>query len=270
PLGEVTIQGGANGNKRVAGDIDRPFTSTLAARLNGVFERSDSFRHGVDLERYGVNPTLTWAPSAQTRINLAYEFLPDPRIADRGITSFGGAPADVDRSTYYGNADDSYVKARVNLTSATIEHRRGSFTLRNHTLVGAYDRSYQNYVPGAVTADRSQVALTAYNNATDRLNVFNQTDVTYRGSTGRIRHTLLFGAEAGRQLTDNFRNTGFFNNTSTSLLVPFENPRTATPVTYRQSATDADNHIRTVVAAAYVQDQIELSRYVDVVGGLRF
>src|SRR5262249_8468980 len=51
PLGEVTIQGGANGNKRVAGDIDRPFTSTLAARLNGVFERSDSFRHGVDLER---------------------------------------------------------------------------------------------------------------------------------------------------------------------------------------------------------------------------
>jgi catecholate siderophore receptor len=270
PLGEITIQGGTHDNKRVAGDLDRPLSSTLAARLNGVFENSDSFRDGVDLERYGFNPTLTWTPSQRTRINVAYEFLHDSRVADRGISSFQGAPADVDRSTYYGNPDDTYVKARVNLTSGTIEHRRGAFTIRNHTLVGAYDRSYQNYVPGAVTANRSQVALTAYNNATDRLNVFNQTDVTYRGSTGAIRHTVLFGAEAGRQLTDNFRNTGFFNNTATSMLVPFENPRTTTPVTYRQSATDADNHIRTIVAAAYAQDQVELSRHVDVVAGLRF
>src|SRR5262249_49803842 len=112
--------------------------------------------------------------------------------------------------------------------------------------------------------------LTAYNNATDRLNLFNQTDVTWRGATGAVRHTILFGAEAGRQLTDNFRNTGFFENATTSIFVPFQNPTTTTPVTYRQSATDADNHIRTNLAAAYAQDQIELSEYVDVVAGLRF
>jgi hypothetical protein len=38
-------------------------------------------------------------------------------------------------------------------------------------------------------------------------------------------------------------------------------------VTFRQSATDADNHLRTIVAAAYVQDQIELSSHVQVVRG---
>ena len=78
-----------------------------------------------------------------------------------------------------------------------------------------------------------------------RRNLFNQTDVTYAAATGRIRHTLLAGAEVGRQLTDNFRNTGFFNNTATSILVPFANPTITTPVTFRQSATDADNHLRT-------------------------
>src|SRR5206468_12174743 len=87
---------------------------------------------------------------------------------------------------------------------------------------------------------------------------------------GPIRHTLLAGAEIGRQLTDNFRNTGYFNNTTTSLLVPYLNPMIPTPVTFRQSATDADNHLRTTVAAAYGQDQIELSRFVQVLGGLRF
>ena len=87
---------------------------------------------------------------------------------------------------------------------------------------------------------------------------------------GRLRHTLLAGAEIGRQLTDNFRNTGFFNDTATSISVPLASPTIDTPVTFRQSATDADNHLRTNVAAAYVQDQIELSRQVQVLAGVRF
>src|SRR5262249_29141848 len=73
-----------------------------------------------------------------------------------------------------------------------------------------------------------------------------------------------------RQATDNFRNTGFFDNRAASIQVPFASPRTTTPVTFRQNATDADNHVRTTVAAAFAQDQLELSRYVQVIGGLRF
>jgi catecholate siderophore receptor len=41
-------------------------------------------------------------------------------------------------------------------------------------------------------------------------------------------------------------------------------------VTFRQSATDADNEVHTTVAAAFVQDQMELSKYVQLLGGLRF
>src|SRR6185503_1477217 len=89
-------------------------------------------------------------------------------------------------------------------------------------------------------------------------------------STGRFQHTVLAGAELGRQLTDNFRNSGFFNNTATSILVPFATPTTSTPVTYRQNATDADNHLTTNVAAVYGQDQIELSRHLQVLAGVRF
>jgi catecholate siderophore receptor len=93
--------------------------------------------------------------------------------------------------------------------------------------------------------------------------------VTYAARTGRIRHTLLGGAEFGRQATENFRNTGFFNNTATTLSAPLSNPTISIPVTYRQSATDADNHLKTYIAATYFQDQIELSPYVQVVAGVR-
>ena len=158
----------------------------------------------------------------------------------------------------------------MNLASATLDHQAGALNIRNHTLFGDYDRFYQNYVPGAVTADKTQVALSAYNNATERQNVFNQTDLIYPLSTGRIRHTLLGGVEVGRQLTDNFRNTGYFNNTTTSILAPYANPTIYTPVVYRQSATDADNHLRTQVSGIYLQDQVVLARALQVIAGVRF
>src|SRR6185295_9649477 len=216
-----------------------------------------------------VAPTLTYLQGDATKITLGYEHLRDRRVADRGITSFRGKPADVDIDTFYGDPEQSHVKASVDLASVTVEHHFDALTLHNRTLYGSYDRSYQNFVPGAVTADQSQVALTAYNNATQRENLFNQTDLTYALEAGTIRHTLLVGAEVGRQRTENFRNTGFFNNAVTSILVPYSNPTVATPVTFRQNATDADNHLITKVGALYAQDQIELSPHLQLVAGLR-
>ena len=270
PVRELSLQGGMYGNKRFSTDIDQPLGDKVAFRLSGMFEDSNSFRDGVGLKRYGVTPTVRLVPSNRTTIALRFEHLHDTRTADRGIPSFQGRPVDVDVAMFYGNPDASRVQANVNLASTTVEHRVGTLTIRNQTLFGDYDRFYQNFVPGAVTADRRQVSLSSYNNATTRRNLFNQTDVTYVTSTGRLWHTLLAGAEVGRQVTDNFRNTGFFNNMATALLVPFAAPTINTPVTFRQNPTDADNHLQTIVAATYAQDQIQLSRHVQVVAGLRF
>jgi catecholate siderophore receptor len=270
PLREITLQGGSFRNRRATADIDQPLNDKAAFRFNAMYENSDSFRRFVGLGRYGFNPTMTLAPDAKTKITFGYEYFHDGRVADRGIPSFQGRPVDVPVSTYFGNPNDSHVRAAVNLLSGTIERQMGRFDLRNRTQFGDYDRSYQNYVAGALTADKTRDSISAYNNATKRKNIFNQTDLTFSLTTGRIRHSLLLGTEFGRQLTDNFRNTGFFNNTTTSILVPLDNPTISTPVTYRQSATDADNHLKTNLAATYAQDQIELSRYVQVVAGLRF
>jgi catecholate siderophore receptor len=269
-LREITFQGGSFGNKRFTADFDQPLSQRIALRAEGLYENSGSFRKSVYLERYGINPTLTIAPSSETRITLGFEHFHDQRTADRGIPSFRSKPADTPISTFFGDPDQSYVKARVDLVSSIIEHQTGRLNIRSRTMFGDYDRSYQNFVPGVVTADKTRVALSAYNNATRRRNLFNQTDLIYLRSTGRVKHTLLAGGEVGRQQTSNFRNTGFFNNTATSITVPFANPTISAPMTFRQSATDANNHLRTNLAAAYAQDQIEFSRRVQVVAGLRF
>ncbi len=269
PLHEVTLEGGSFGNKRFAADFNQPLGDKVALRLNGVYENSDSFRKYVNLERYGVSPTVTINASEQTKITISFENFHDYRTADRGISSFQRRPVDVPISTFFGNPNDSHVGAVANLGSVTVEHQIGGLNIRNRTQFANVDRWYQNFVPGAITADKSLVAISSYNNATNRLNMFNQTDLTYTLHTGAIRHTLLGGIEIGRQLTGNFRNTGYFNNTATSLGIPLSNPTIFTPTTFRQSATDAGNHLRTNLGAAYVQDQIQLSRYFQVLAGVR-
>lgn len=270
PVREFTAQGGSYGNKRFTVDYGQPLNNRFAFRVNGLYENSDSFRHFVDLERYGVNPTATFAVTSKTVVTLSYEHLSDRRTADRGIPSFQGRPSDTSISTFFGDPNRSHVKAGVNLASASIDHRIGRFNIHNRTMFGEYDRYYQNYVPGAVTADKAKVAISAYNNATRRKNIFSQTDVTTSANTGSVKHMFLAGAEVGNQRSRNLRNTGFFNNTAVSILAPFDNPIIDTPITFRQSATDANNHVKTNLAAGYLQDQVEFSKYIQFIGGLRF
>ena len=270
PIREISLQGGAYGNKRFSTDLGHSFNDKLAFRLNGMYENSDSFRRNVNLERYGVSPNLIYKPNDTTQLRVGYEHFDDGRTVDRGIPSFAGRPSAADRRTFFGNPNISFATAGVNLGSVTLEHQAGAMNIRNHTLVGDYDKFYQNILPGAVNADSTLASLSGYSNATQRRNLFNQTDVTGTVFTGRLRHTLLIGAELGRQHSDNFRNTAYFGNTATTINVPFANPTIDSPVTFRQSATDADNFATNHVSAVYVQDQVEVTRWLQVVGGVRY
>ena len=217
PLREISIEGGSFYNRRISADFNQPFNDKIAFRLNSVYENSDSFRKYVSLKRFAINPTLTFNLNKNTKATIGYEFARDRRIADRGITSFQGRPVNIPINTYFGNPNDSRVRSNVNILTGSIDHQFGKLNIHNRTTYGNYDRFYQNYVPGAVNTTKTLVALTAYNNATKRKNLFSQTDLTYTIFTGQIKHTILGGIELGRQLTDNFRKTGYFNNLSTRI-----------------------------------------------------
>ena len=272
PVHELLLQGGSFDNKRAALDVGQGFSDAVAVRFNGVFERSGVFRHDVTLRRAGVNPMVTIAPGAQrTKLTFGYEYFTDHRTVDRGIPSFGGLPLRAHVTTFFGDPAASYSDVRAHVAAATVTREfRAGLSLRNRTHYGYYDKSYQNVFPGAVNAAGDEVSITAYNSAMLRRNLFNQTDLTYETRTGGVRHTLLVGAEAGRQATDNVRNTGYFDNDATSISVPLANPTISAAVTFRPSATDANNHVVNTVGSVYAQDQIALSEHWQLIAGLRY
>ncbi len=269
PVREITLQGGTFHNRRASTDLGHSFGEKAALRLNAVYENSDNFRHGFNLERYGLSPSVLLKPSATTQVRLGYEYFNDGRTVDRGVPSFQGGPAPTHRSTFFGDPEASNASTSIHLGSVVVEHQAGVWNLRNATMIGDYDKFYQNIFPGAVSSDLASVSISGYNNATVRRNVFNQTDATAILHTGRFRHTVLAGVEFGRQRSVNFRNTAYFDSL-TSLAVPFANPTVRAAAILRQSATDADNIPEVHAGAGFVQDQIELTRHIQLVAGLRF
>lgn len=280
---DLVLQFGSWNKRRATADFGQPVGEAAAYRVTGMVEDSGSYRDGYQAERWGINPTFAFDAGENTTVTLGYEHFEDDRVADRGVPSsplaFNGRrlPVETDPSTFFGDPDRSPTWVDVDAFNALVEHDFGNgLTLRNRTRIADYDKFYQNvFAGGPISWDEEGNALAdirAYNNATQRENLFNQTDFVW--STGqRVRHTLLFGTEFGRQETDNLRNTGYFGapgSTTTSVLVPFDNPRYSGPMEFRQSATDADNHGVARIAAVYVQDQIEFSPKWQAILGVRY
>jgi catecholate siderophore receptor len=238
----------------------------VAFRINAMAEDSESYRDYVGVERKGVNPAFAFRLGANTSAVLSLEHFQDERTADRGIPSYNGRPYQTDASTFFGNPELSYAKARANSMSLVLEHDFGNgLSLRNRTRVADYDKFYQNvFANGAANVGAGTVPLGAYNTATQRSNGFNQTDLFYSLNTGSVRHKLVAGMELGRQETDNLRQSG--SSATASLAMP----TSFAPVTFASTPTDANNHGVARIASFYLQDQIEFTPQWQAVVGLRY
>ncbi|WP_084678908.1 TonB-dependent siderophore receptor [Methylocystis sp. ATCC 49242] len=301
-LRNVQVSTGSFGRKRVTVDVGQAISDTLAFRINGLYEQSYSYRNFFDMQRYGINPTFTWKPLDKTFVTLSYEHYHDDRFLDRGIPSanfnqaqpildiqklgftniFQGYPAPTNSWTFFGNPDANYAKVDVDRAALMLDHTTDfGVNIKNQTVFANYAKFYQNtFANSAVQFTGGGcggtvppcVNISGYNNETPRQNIFNQTDITYKFQmTPEIRHTFLAGMEFGNQKSDSNRNNARFNNFftgSSSINTFYGFPTIWNPVVFNNPKfrrhTDLD------LAAGYVQDQIAVTKYFDVIAGVRY
>jgi catecholate siderophore receptor len=301
---DASAQTGSFGDRRFTLDAGQAVNENVAVRLNAFYEGTDTFRDFGQLERYGINPTVTLQPNDDTKVKLSYEYFHDERTSDRGNPSQalpGGATRfnpttpfapNGDLSAFFGSPTYNVARANVQTTMAVIEHDFGDgLTVKNGTIYADYKKFYQNVYPangplsGAVAPDDSSVSLGAYQHWTNRDNLFNQTDFTWKTSTGPVLHTIGFGTELGRQTGVDIRNTGDFPTASGGLTNAFlANPFAPTyfgPVIFIHHPTatnpadgvtsaDSNSKYQLFVDSAYVRDTLEITRWFQVIAGIRF
>lgn len=280
---EASVTFGSFDTKRVTIDAGGAGSRDFAFRLNSMYEDSGGFRDYYELERFGFNPTATARLSEQTTLRVSYEFFKDDRTVDRGIPSYRGLgpagtaddplrPSRPSRSAFFGDPRDSYSEFNAHIATATLEHEfDNGMKLRNHMSYGDYDKFYGNVyasspvvgAPGAETFN-----ISAYTNDTDRQSFFNQTDLTMRLDHGNgLAHTVVAGVEIGYQDTRQFR----FNGTiAGGNVVPYRNPTVFRDVTYNVLNGNAINDTELQTTSVYIQDQFEIGKHWQIIGGLRY
>lgn len=133
---------------------------------------------------------------------------------------------------------------------------------------------------GAVNPADTSFNLAAYQHTTNRDNLFNQTDFVYKTNTGPALHTVAFGTEFGQQTGVDIRNTGIFpNGTNTIADNPFA-PTYFGPVTFVHqypgalspgvTSPDSNSSYRLNIESAYARDTVEITRWIQLIGGARF
>jgi len=279
---EVTATAGSFERARTTIDVGDKISPDAAFRLNAMYENSENFRDFFELERYGINPTLAFRVSDQTKISMSYEYFNDGRTTDRGVPSLNGRPFRGPIESFYGNPDESQSEFAGHTATATIEHRTDyGLNLRNHSFYANYEKFYSNvYAASPVNPITDTYQIEGYSMGTDRESFINQTDATYRWDMGNgIRHTLLAGTEISFQDTTLPRNRAVFDLASPAcvvtafspcgrLRVPVANPTDFTALAFsnvqRRWATEVDTY------SGYIQDQLEITKYFEIIGCLRF
>ena len=278
---EATAQTGSYNDKRFTLDAGQAIDANWAARLNMMYEGTDTFRDYGVIERFGINPTVTYAPDKTTKVKLSYEYYHDGRTADRGNPSLGlpagrtgptvpFAPND-DLTKYYGSPNLNVARADVHQAMAFIEHDFGNgLSVKNGTLFSNYQKFYQNVFAGS-SVDPVTGAFTrsAYQHWTNRENIIDQTDWVYKTNTGRVNHTVAFGTEFGRQSGIDLRNTGNFANGLTSETDNAFNPTYFGPISFVHQGTDGNSTYTAYTQSAYLRDTVDIFRWLQLIGGAR-
>lgn len=255
----------------LTGDINQPLSETVGVRLSGTYEEFNSHRDFYDGRFFGIAPTITAKLGEDTRLVLGYSYDDDDRVTDRGVPSFNGGPLRGFDRTLFGDPDFNRATSQVHIARARLDHNfSDSLSVNFSGQYANYDKAYANAVP--VKSDGTTVDLNGYRDTTQRENYIGQGNLVWTGNTGSIGHTLLAGFEVSHQDTQNARQNLVFNPASGPVTrlnnVPITRVLDLPPITLTPLVRNRDSSLD--VFSGYLQDQIEIGDFLQLIAGIRF
>ncbi|MBH5323533.1 TonB-dependent receptor [Erythrobacter sp. JGD-13] len=271
-------------------DININAADNAALRINAAYENLNNHRDFYDGERIGFNPTARVQLSDATLLDLSYEYANHDRFIDRGIpTGSDGRPVGAFEDIVFGDPELNFNELEAHLLRANLQHRfsdnlKGVFS----AFYGDYDKLYSNFYASGynqlLTPDF--VTLDGYVDTTQRQNLILSGNLISTFETGAISHTLMFGGEYINTSSDQDRFNAFWDTTQDDNEI-FEITR---PLALRGGvgigfATDPagvtttndftvdindDTRVDIDVFSLYIQDEIEVTDWLNVVVGGRF
>ena len=269
------------GDFAVDGNIE--VNDSVAFRLMVHSDSLANHRDQYDGDRFGINPTMTFAVNSETEIGLSFEYLDHERYIDRGIPTsiIGGAstsasrPVDALNHITYGTDGNVHTTEASILTGTLVHNYSDSGKINLTVSSNDFNKMYQNLYVNSY--DGTNVQLKGYNDVTLR----ETTTIAFSNVNAFDRGTLTVGLDIIETDNENTRFNSWFDNenaaernidnhflaTATDFQIDKDGNRTALDYT-----SDLKTHSTTdlEVTSLYLNGNIDLSDQWIMVLGARY
>ena len=281
---------GAGDQVRATVDINQPlsfgdrgtFLGSASVRVNALWQ--DGGVAGRDYAERGsksIAPSIAFGLDTTTRLSVAGQVMRQDNLADYGLPAAASpvgpltstsvvAAAPVDQTNYYGSPDYDYDHVSQDNVTVRLEHDLApGTTIRNQTRYNTTTReavitSIAN--PAAYNPQTNLVTLSRQANERHNDIVSNQTSLTARATTGRLRHEI----SAGLEITSESQAAPTLAGVGTRAPIDLNHPDVFSPVVDMDIVpTGATSEGGTDTVAVYLFDAFDLGPRVRVNGGMR-
>lgn len=294
------------GGGRITTDFNKTFGDVTARLAMVGFDANTPGRDYADTKRFGFAPSVTWQINDQAKNTISYIYQNDDNVADRGIGLLPGSyfgtsyrqPAPVPRNTYYGvmtpglgdveqtqahnflNKFEYYITPAIKFTNSTGYSNVARFNRTRPVQMSGLGSATSNLWDAPVggtrlaTAGSPLTTATALNNIwvantnwfqnqTNNTLLSNVSDLTAKFNTGSLQHTVLVGMEFSREERENLR-TNIVGTDRVNIASP--NPFVSGTLAGTSSALNSSADTQ----GFYVQDQMKVTNWLELLGGLRY
>ncbi|WP_434518215.1 TonB-dependent receptor [Pseudomonas sp. NFX1] len=263
----IEAQGGSQDLRSLYADLSADPSDTISLRLNLGNEDSNSFRDGIDGSRQLFAPSMSWQLTPDLNWLVQYEYSRYNRTPDRGIPGVNGRPADVSRSTTYGDTQRDYIDDRAQSLRSRLNYQLNETWQLRHTLgLFKLDSEFDNTYATGYNASNNTVTRQRWQQDLNTRNLFNNLEAEGDFNTLGLEHKLLVGLEFGSQRRDPTLYTAP-TGTVPSLDVsnPNRNLQHNGPL-----LVSSNNHTVVESRGLYLQDQVRLNDQWQILAGVRF
>lgn len=274
PFYEISGTVGTGPMGRATVDLNQPFGTSGAARLNLLYTKGDTpGRDEANTETWGVAPSVGIGLNGPTRLIFSYFYQGDDNLPDYGLPYLRGEPAPVRNANFYGLPNRDYEHDNVNIGTIRFEHDfNDNIRLRNTLRLASLDRGSLVSIPAIVggpftTLPLNQIQVTRTGTQRGELDqyVLNNTEVVAKFDTGQFKHTLVGGVDASYETQEIQRYT-FTGVPPTTLVNPFSYPNLSTMS--RVKNFNGKSHATAV--GVYAVDEMAITEWLKIMGGLRY
>jgi iron complex outermembrane receptor protein len=267
--GEVSMRAGSYDLYKPSFDVYGPLSKTIAYRVNGTYETSNSYRDEVSSKRYYINPSLLFKLGEKTDLLVQGDYLYSDFTPDFGIGTIQSEPnkiSDLGRNIFLGTPWQ-YNKAKQTTASANLRHKFNDAWNLNATA------SYQLFNRDYYSTERAQIQTNGdfyrpLNKIKSAENYYTaQLNVTGKFRTWRMSHTMLTGMDGERYLTSTY---GFTNPTTYDTINIYDAAKyqARTDIPAADKKTLAETPINRF--GVYVQDLIAITPKLNLLAGVRW